>query len=120
MAEEHIAKGLLLVTMDVEPTFEAEFNRWYDEEHLPERLSAPGFLSGRRFRSVEGGPKYLALYDLERTAVLETREYQAIFGPSAWRNRISDHFTVVTRAVYEEITAPIPPGYIESLVVERP
>ncbi len=114
------AKGLLLVAMEVEPAHEAEFNRWYDEEHVPERLSHPGILTGRRFRSVQGAPKYLALYDLESPEVLDTPEYQAIYAPSAWRNRISDHFTVVNRAIYSEITAPVSSDYIESLVVPRP
>ena len=39
-------KGLLLVMMDIDPEYEGEFNRWYNEEHVPERLSVPGFLSG--------------------------------------------------------------------------
>lgn len=29
---------------------EDEFNRWYDEEHLPDVLAVPGFFSGQRFR----------------------------------------------------------------------
>ena len=31
--------GLLMVWTDIDPEFEAEFNRWYDEEHLPRMLS---------------------------------------------------------------------------------
>jgi hypothetical protein len=120
MEEPRNAKGLLLVTMDVEPDYEAEFNRWYNEEHLPERLSCPGILSGRRFRVVEGAPRYLALYDLESPAVLNTPEYRMIYPPSAWRTRIDDHLNVVNRSIYSEITPEIPAGYIESMVVERP
>ncbi|MEA2376197.1 MAG: hypothetical protein QOD13_104, partial [Thermoleophilaceae bacterium] len=46
--------GLLLVMMDVEPAHEAEFNRWFDEEHFPQRMSCPGFVNGRRYRALEG------------------------------------------------------------------
>ena len=67
--------GLLVVMMEIDPAHEDDFNRWYDEEHLPERTSCPGFLSGRRFVSVEGNPKYLAIYELEGPEALQTPEY---------------------------------------------
>lgn len=97
-------RGLLLVMIDVDPEHEEEFNRWYNEEHLPERLSCPGFLSGRRFVALEGGPKYLALYDLENPEVLQSESYQKIFGPSEWTKRISKQFVHSVRNVYLEIT----------------
>ena len=37
------AKGLLAVWTDIASEIEAEFNTWYDTEHIPERLSVPGF-----------------------------------------------------------------------------
>jgi hypothetical protein len=96
--------GLLLVMIDVDPAHEEEFHRWYNEEHLPERLACPGFLNGRRFIAMEGEPKYLALYDLEDTAVLQSEAYQKIFPPSEWTKTISKHFFRVVRNVYEDIT----------------
>ena len=53
-----------MVYTDVGPEHEDEFNRWYDEEHIPERLSIPGVLSAARYAAVQGGPKYLACYEL--------------------------------------------------------
>ncbi len=103
MPEEN-RRGLLLVMIDIDPEYEVEFNRWYNEEHLPERLACPGFLSGRRFVSVEGTPKYLALYDLESPEVLHSDAYRKIFGPSDWTQRISKHFLRSVRNVYMEIT----------------
>ena len=38
---------------------DAEFNAWYNEEHVPERLSAPGFLNAARYEALRGGPRYL-------------------------------------------------------------
>jgi hypothetical protein len=49
-------RGLLLVMMEPEPEFDGALNRWYEEEHFGERLNVPGFINGRRFQSVEGGP----------------------------------------------------------------
>ena len=36
--------GLLMVFADVDVEYDADYNAWYREEHLPERLSAPGLL----------------------------------------------------------------------------
>jgi hypothetical protein len=97
-------RGLLLVMIDIDPEHEEEFNRWYTEEHLPERLECPGFLNGRRFVALEGSPKYLALYELESPEVLQSEAYKKIYGPSAWTQKISKHFVRSIRNVYVEIT----------------
>lgn len=68
-------KGFLLVTMEPPPSREEEFNDWYDNEHIPERGSLPGFESARRFVCTDGWPKYLATYDLEDHGVLQRPEY---------------------------------------------
>ena len=41
---------VLVVTMDVDPEDEAEFNKWYNEQHLPERMEILGYISARRFK----------------------------------------------------------------------
>ena len=40
---------------------EDEFNRWYDEEHIPEKRATPGFRSARRYVSHDIPGRYLAL-----------------------------------------------------------
>ena len=62
--------GLLMVWADIDPEHEAEYNRWYDEEHIAHLLAVPGFLSAGRYEALKGGPKYLALYELEAPEVL--------------------------------------------------
>ena len=100
-------RGLLLVMMEPEEGYADELNAWYDEEHLPERLSCPGFLAARRFEllesSADGHPRYLALYDLESAEVLSSEAYLAMVPPSAWSERLLPHVKV-TRNVYTEIT----------------
>ena len=72
--------GLLLFMTDIDAAHEAEFHRWYEEEHLTERMAIPGFITARRFQAIEGGPKYLALYDLETPDVLQSAAYRHIVG----------------------------------------
>ena len=59
-------RGLMVVFADVPAQYEDEFNRWYDEEHIPERLSIPGVLSAARYTAVQGGPQVLGLLRAKR------------------------------------------------------
>jgi hypothetical protein len=83
--------GLLMLWTDVDAEHEAEFNRWYDEEHIAHLLKVPGFLSAARYVAVKGGPKYLAMYELEEPSVLRTAAFldTVRFQPSPWRQKAS-------------------------------
>jgi len=67
--------GLLMVWTDIDAEVEADFNRWYDEEHISRLLQVPGFLSAGRYVAIKGGPKYLAMYELEDHNVLRSAAY---------------------------------------------
>jgi hypothetical protein len=79
--------GLLMAWTDVDPAREDEFNRWYDEEHIGRLLAVPGFLSAGRYRALRGGPKYLAMYELEDHNVLRSAAFidTVLYQPSARR-----------------------------------
>jgi hypothetical protein len=55
-------QGMLLTSMDIDPSDETDFNRWYDREHLEERVAIAGFIEARRYVAEQGSPKYLSLY----------------------------------------------------------
>jgi len=57
--------------------FEAEFDAWCDNDHVPSRMRAPGFVSAQRYRA-HGGAACLTVYDLTSAAALDTPEYRAI------------------------------------------
>src|SRR5438876_11268557 len=71
-------KGMLLTSMDIAPKDEAEFNRWYDGEHLEELVAIAGFLEARRYVAHEGSPKYLSLYSTETFDVLDSAAYRTV------------------------------------------
>ena len=82
--------GLLVAMMEPPPTFEEEFQQWYDSEHFPEREACEGFLTAARFVCLDGFPRYLALYDLADPDVLRGPAYARIAGGkySVWTGRV--------------------------------
>src|SRR5882762_2408296 len=78
-------RGLLFVASDIDAADEAEFNRWYDLEHVEERVRIPGFLSGARYASIADGRKYLGLYRTRSLDVFRSEDYRAAFErQTAW------------------------------------
>jgi hypothetical protein len=84
------AGGLLLNAMNIAPELEAEFNEWYDKEHIPALAAVPGVLAARRFRGT-GNRKYVALYHLATPAVQESAEWKQA-RQSEWTSRLQPHF----------------------------
>jgi hypothetical protein len=68
---------MLLTSMDIDAADEAEFNRWYDFEHLEERVAIEGFLEARRYVAHKASPKYLCLYSTRTIEVLDSPAYRA-------------------------------------------
>lgn len=96
------APFLHMVRVDIDPAHEAAFNRWYEETHLPDLLACPGWLSARRYVALDGGPKYVALYEIAGLWVYETDEFHRVkgFGP----------FEPHVRNFVRLQLAPLPPG----------
>jgi hypothetical protein len=55
---------------------EAEYNRWYTEQHVGDVLRVPGVLAAQRFRLAQpdnGAPApYLAVYEIENDDIRQT------------------------------------------------
>ena len=76
---QHIGSTIMVVMMQVDPEDEADFNRWYDEEHLRERLEIPGYISARRFKLQEGTDgmlNFLCIWELEDASALSSEMYR--------------------------------------------
>jgi hypothetical protein len=99
-------RGLLLTLTEPPAYMEEEFNAWYDEEHLAERLSIPGFRSAQRWVAdvPPGSGKYLATYELDSPAVLSSRAYLERFGnPTPWSRRCLGRALVFKRWACEQV-----------------
>ena len=58
-----------------QPGRDAEFDAWFQGEHLLERLAVPGFLFGRRHQAISGSAAYSNFYLVESPAVLTSKAY---------------------------------------------
>ena len=85
--------GILAIFNNVAIGREAEFEEWFQHEHLAERMAVPGFLLGRRYEAESGQPRYFNFY-LAQSA--ET------FKSAAYLERL-DHPTPMTHIVMSEI-----------------
>jgi hypothetical protein len=114
-------KGFLLVLMQPPPSFEEEFNAWYDTEHVPERLAVPGFESGLRYVCISGTPRYLAMYDLASPAVLETPEYLRVSfaNSSPWTRRVVSRVRVYRSAGVQVYPGDVATGRAARLLLLR-
>lgn len=83
-------KGLLFMAFDFSTAHEDEFHDWYDLEHVPERLSVPGFINAERWIDTANPKIAVATYDLESPDVMGSAPYMAV---------AHDHYSVWTKRV---------------------
>jgi hypothetical protein len=85
------AGGFLLNAMNCAPEAEVDFNRWYDEEHIPALAGVPGTLLARRYKASDGGShKYVAIYHLVSPDVTRTAAWASAVD-TPWTARIRPH-----------------------------
>jgi hypothetical protein len=85
------AAALLLIGMNVAPEHEAEFNEWYNTEHIPALSSVPGTLCARRYRGIGGTQRYVALYHLNSPEVVRSAEWKKA-ADTSWTQKMRPHF----------------------------
>ena len=95
------AKYLYVVRMDVDPEKEKQFNEWYNEEHVPALLQVPGVRGAYRYASLEGTPKYIAIYELDTAEVRNSDAWKKAVEMTPRPNGVTPKNA--TRNLYERI-----------------
>ena len=72
-----LGHGAVLVWNDIAHEGREQFYEWHDKEHMPERLSLPGFRRGRRFAKPRHSPEWLTMYEADDLSVVTSPEYLA-------------------------------------------
>jgi hypothetical protein len=109
VAGQRIGTNLLQLRWNVPQEKTADFEAWYDEEHLADMAAVPGILGGRRFARVRAdfsSPTefgFLTLYQLADLGALSRPEFQKLVDdPSPWTRRVAFDLGL-SRTVYERI-----------------
>jgi len=96
--------GILAVFNNVDSGDDAEFNAWYNEQHVNERCGVAGFRAGRRYRALEGPHRYFAWYVTDTTAVLQSPDYiDRLEDPTRWTSAVMPGFRDMVRTVCDRV-----------------
>jgi hypothetical protein len=91
-----MATVLFVVKATIRKDQEDAFNRWYNEEHVPQVFQFKGLVSARRYKALEGEDRYqyMAVYELQDEATY--RRLMASDHMKAPRAEYDTHFGAVS------------------------
>lgn len=93
-----LGTAAMLLSFDVAEEAIAEHDEWHTHEHLPERLSIPGFIRGTRWVAMRGQPRYFVLYEVENLGTLASDAYlERLNHPTRWTSKMMRHYRGMTR-----------------------
>jgi len=98
--------GLMAFWARIAPGYLDRFREWHNCEHIPERVSIPGFLSGQRYLGRGTNNYFLMMYETREPAVLAGSDYLArLNSPTAWTRESLRHFREPVRNIYRRRVA---------------
>ena len=102
-----MADYVYLVQMDIPAAMEDEFNRVYDEEHVPNILKAPGVEGCHRYRlestNAEGMARYAAVYFIDSPDRPSSDAWLAESEKGAWPTKIRPHTSNRSHSIFRRI-----------------
>jgi hypothetical protein len=95
-----LGAAAVAIWCEVEPEMRDEFEDWHTHEHLPERLSIPGFRRGSRWLSADAGKGRFILYELESLETLTSAPYlERLDDPTPWSRKMMPHHLGMVRSL---------------------
>jgi len=98
--------ALLVIWNDVDASAAREYDRWITQEHMPERMQAPGFMRGRRYVAPDATVRqpYLNMYELSDIEACTSAAYQAMLqAPSPWTRKMMPQLRDFSRAALRTV-----------------
>lgn len=101
MTVQDYGTGLMAFWSDIDDAYVLRYQQWHNCEHVPERVSTPGFRRGRRYRCTSGAAHFLMMYETDSPAVLASPAYMAkLNSPTDWTREALTHFRNPNRGIY--------------------
>src|SRR6266850_1496747 len=90
-------KAAVTIWCEVAPDVRDEFDDWHAHEHMPERLSIPGFLRGSRW---VGDAGYFMLYEAQSETTITAGAYlERLNNPTPWSRKMMPHHRNMVRGL---------------------
>ena len=88
---------------------EIDYNQWHSMEHMPERISLPGFLRGFRAQGEPGThieDKYFMMYEAKNKEIFVSKKYlERLNNPTEWTKEILSSYISPSRTVCSVIAS---------------
>ena len=95
-----LGSAAVAIWCDVDFEIKEEYDDWHAHEHMPERLSIPGFLRGTRWESTDGRNAYCILYEASgETAVTGGAYLERLNDPTPWSRKMMAHHRNMVRSL---------------------
>lgn len=94
-------QGLLAIWANVDTAYQPEFVKWHNCEHMPERVSIPGFHVGHRYRALDDARDFYMVYKTDSAEVMKSEPYlHSQNNPTPWTQKSIRHFRDTLRTIY--------------------
>ena len=94
-------QGLLAIWANVDAAYQPAFVQWHNCEHVPERVSIPGFHVGHRYRALDEARDYFMVYETDTADVMQSAPYlHSQNNPTPWTQQSIGHFSDTLRTIY--------------------
>ena len=99
------AAWFYVVETDIKPGAEADFDQWYETEHLPGLAAVPGTVRARRYVAQVGSPRFYACYDLVERETFGSPSWLAVRA-TPWSDRVRPNFVSTKRTMFRLVQEP--------------
>ena len=93
-----LGSAAMVLSFEIDPAAADEHDDWHTREHLPERLSIPGFVRGTRWKAQNETPSYLVVYEVADLGVLSSPAYlERLNNPTPWTRKMMQSYRGMRR-----------------------
>jgi hypothetical protein len=94
-----LGRAAVVMWWDIAAEMEREFEHWHSIEHMPERLSIPGFRRGTRWKT-NVGSAYFVIYEARSFATVSSGPYlERLNNPTPWSRKLMPHHRNMVRSL---------------------
>lgn len=101
-----LGKGSSVFWNNITPELKDEYDHWHCFEHIPERVTVPGFLRGRRYFALKAERQYFNFYETENLATLTSLAYlERLNDPTPWTKEVLGGFRDLNRTLCDVVAS---------------